>query len=431
MNAHDAEKAVLGAILSGWQNIDELGLRGADFAEPKDEAVFDACVRVANAGNRPDPISVRMAIGNHPSFGPIDVGIYLHELTQAVPLVASAGYYASLVGDAADRRALHAYADGVHQLAESDSDASDLIERARSMLDKAPSRKASDVQRWGDLLPQLTDTLERPTQRGIPTPWDDLNNTFYGLNPGWLYLVAARPAVGKSVFASNLAVHVAKTLNKPAIFVSLEMSSEDLGFRIIADQCSIPLQDILNRRMTDDQWAAYSSAVSEQADWPLFVVDDANLSMAQIRASVRSLARRQELGVVVVDYLQLIRPNPKVQREQQVAEISRALKVLARDLKVPVVALTQLNRGPEQRTDKKPQLHDLRESGAQEQDADVVILLSKQEETPWERTVFVAKNRQGQQREVTLEFWGHYSRMCNSGTSSGRWSPSSSIGASA
>lgn len=414
MNVDAAERAVLGSMIQGFFP-EEVQLRGQDFHHPAHEVVWAACCRVADTGKKPDLAAVRFAIGDE-SHLPTEAGVFLHDLVMDACIPANVDYHAAVITDEADRRALKAVGQTVQQLAdESDRPPAELIEDARGLLDKAPQRGVSTGASWDDMFPRALDAIESGRERGISLPWRDLDSATYGLHPGWVYLVAARPSVGKSVMGQNIAIHVAQQ-RKAAVFISLEMSQEDLGTRIIADQAEVPLSNLLSNNLSDQEDQRVAQLHSDMSGLPLFVFDKPSQSFAQIRAAVRGVARRRDIGVVVIDYLQLIEVrDPNVNREQQVAEISRKLKVLARELQVPVVALTQLNRGPEQRSDKKPMLSDIRESGAQEQDADVAFLLWRDEKVPWELQVYIGKNRHGALKDVSLNFWGHYARLTSVG----------------
>ena len=410
MNSNDAERATLGAILlSGQRNLDSLGLAADDFYQPKHASVFGASERVVRAGNRPDLVSVRMAIGaKSPAFGPNDVGIFLAELTESCPVAGQLEFYAAAVGAASDRRGLWAITDRVRQMIEEGLETEDITDRMSKMLDQAPRRGGATSKSWAEINPRVVDHLERGVRRGLPTPWSDLNRHLTGLVGSRVYTVAARPGEGKSLVGQALAVHVAKNLGKPVLFASLEMSELDLGTRIYSDQASVPMSVLESRSAGPSHWDSIAQATRAMANMGLHINDQPEQSIAQIRSEARSI---KDLGLVIVDYLQLVKPaNPRADRREQVDQISRDLKLMAKDLDVPVVSLAQLNRNNQQRADKTPGLSDLRESGSIEQDSDIVILMQLTPETG-ELTAHIGKNRYGSKAPVALELWGHYARI--------------------
>ena len=411
MNPTEAEQALLGALINGYDS-EDLSITGADFYDMNHQKVFDAVARVRKQGERPDLVKVRVKLVK--DRFPTDVGVYLHDLVLSCPSTASAPYYAKVVADAADRRGLEAMSDKIRQLADTDREPSELIEDARALLDQAPRRERSLSKSWSQIAPKVIDRIEKGVTNGLPTPWPDLNEVLHGLVGGRLYIVAARPGGGKSVMGQNIATYIAGKTGKTAYIASMEMSEEDYGIRIVADKASVSLDALLSGRLDDLAWQKVARAQSELEQMPLHINDAFTQSISDIRSGARDVARKQELGVVIVDYLQQIKArDPKVPRHEQVAEISRALKSLARELNVPVIAMSQLNRASEGRADKVPTMADLRESGAQEADADVVLLLHREDKDSGEVKVIPDKNRWGTQRAITLQFWGHYARLAS------------------
>jgi len=256
------------------------------------------------------------------------------------------------------------------------------------------------------------------TLTGVPTGFADLDALMNGLRPGQLVVVAARPAVGKSTLGLDFARSASIKHGLTSVIFSLEMSRSEITMRLLSAESRVPLHHMRSGPMTDDDWARLARRMVEVAEAPLFIDDSPNLTMMEIRAKARRLKQRHDLRLIVVDYLQLMSSHKRVEsRQQEVSELSRSLKLLAKELDVPVVAISQLNRGPEQRTDKRPQLADLRESGSIEQDADAVILLYREDaferESPraGEADLIVAKHRNGPTATITVAFQGHYSRF--------------------
>jgi replicative DNA helicase len=253
---------------------------------------------------------------------------------------------------------------------------------------------------------------------GVPTGFVDLDALTNGLHPGQMIVIAARPAVGKSTIGLDFARAAAIRHQLATVLFSLEMSRNEITMRLLSAEARVPLHHMRAGQMTDDDWNRIARCTGEVSSAPLFIDDSPNMTMMEIRAKCRRLKQRHDLKLVIVDYLQLMSSGKRVEsRQQEVAEFSRALKLLAKELEVPVVAISQLNRGPEQRQDKKPLLSDLRESGSIEQDADMVILLHREDayekESPraGEADFIVAKHRNGPTATITVAFQGHYSRF--------------------
>jgi replicative DNA helicase len=253
---------------------------------------------------------------------------------------------------------------------------------------------------------------------GIPTGFAELDELTNGLHPGQLIIVAARPALGKSTLALDFARAASIGNDLPSIVVSLEMGRSEIATRLLAAEASIGMHNLRKGNMEEREWTKIAQVRGQIADAPLYIDDSPNMTLVEIRAKCRRLKQRAGLKMVVIDYLQLMTSGKRVEsRQQEVSEFSRALKLLAKELQVPVVALSQLNRGPEQRSDKMPALSDLRESGSLEQDADLVILLHREsayeKDNPraGEADFIVAKHRNGPTRTITVAFQGHFSRF--------------------
>jgi replicative DNA helicase len=256
---------------------------------------------------------------------------------------------------------------------------------------------------------------------GVPTGFVELDDVTNGLHPGQMVIVAARPGVGKSTLALDFLRSCSIKHQMASVIFSLEMSKSEIVMRLLSAEAKIKLADMRSGRMSDDDWRRLARRMSEISEAPMYIDDSPNLTMMEIRAKARRLRQKSELKLIVVDYLQLMTSGKKFEsRQQEVSEFSRSLKLLAKELQVPVVALSQLNRSPEQRTDKKPMLSDLRESGAIEQDSDIVILLHRpdlfdqdNEERLGEADLIIAKHRNGQTRTVTVAHQLHYARFTN------------------
>jgi replicative DNA helicase len=255
---------------------------------------------------------------------------------------------------------------------------------------------------------------------GVPTGFADLDELTNGFHPGQLIIVAARPALGKSTLALDFCRAASIKNNLPAIFFSLEMGKSEIAMRLLSAEASVPLQNMRKGTVDNRDWTTIASTRGRINDAPFYIDDSPNMTLVEIRAKCRRLKQKVGLKMVVIDYLQLMTSGKKVEsRQQEVSEFSRALKLMAKELQVPVIALSQLNRGPEQRADKKPAISDLRESGSLEQDADMVILLHREsayeKENPraGEADFIVAKHRNGPTATITVGFQGHLSRFAD------------------
>ena len=253
---------------------------------------------------------------------------------------------------------------------------------------------------------------------GVPTGFTDLDSLTNGLHAGQLVMIAARPALGKSTMALDVCRTASIKHGLTSVIFSLEMSRNEIVMRLLSAEAQVPLQHMRSGTMSESDWSKLAGKMGTVSDAPLFIDDSPNMNLMEIRAKCRRLKQRHDLRLVVVDYLQLMSSGKRVEsRQQEVSEFSRSLKLLAKELDVPVIAISQLNRGPEQRQDKRPMLADLRESGSLEQDADMVLLLHREDfyerESPraGEADFIVAKHRNGPTATITVAFQGHYSRF--------------------
>jgi replicative DNA helicase len=295
----------------------------------------------------------------------------------------------------------------------------------------AERRTAEDYVVLKDVMESTVDEIEASGHRGegmtgVPTGFYELDELTHGLHPGQMIVIAARPAVGKSTFALDFARSAAIKNNLATVMFSLEMGRNEIAMRLLSAEATIGLQDLRKGTIKDEQWSKIATTMGRMNDAPLFIDDSPNMSLMEIRAKCRRLKQQHDLKLVILDYLQLMSSGKKVEsRQQEVSEFSRALKLLAKELQVPVIALSQLNRGSEQRQDKRPMVSDLRESGSIEQDADMVILLHREDvydkESPraGEADILVAKHRNGPTKDIVVAFQGHYSRFANMAADAG------------
>lgn len=426
---HDipAEQSVLGGMLLSKDAITQVVeiIRSADFYRPAHQIIYDSVVDLFSRGEPVDAISVNAELTKRGEATRVGGAPYLHTLTEAIPTAANAGYYAKIVSDRAILRRLVEVGTRIAQIGYAgDGEVDDLVDHAQAEIYKvAEKRTGEDYVVLGDIMPGALDEIEAigandGSMTGVPTGFADFDALTNGLHPGQMVIIAARPAVGKSTLALDFARAASIKNEMASVFFSLEMGRNEIVMRLLSAEARVPLHTMRSGLMTDEDWARLARRMGEVASAPLFIDDSPNMSMMEIRAKCRRLKQQHDLKLVIVDYLQLMSSPGRVEsRQQEVSEMSRSLKLLAKELEVPVVALSQLNRGPEQRTDKRPQVSDLRESGSIEQDADMVILLYREDvhdkESPraGEADIIVAKHRNGPTADVTVAFQGHYSRF--------------------
>ena len=419
----EAEMAVLGGMLLSKDAIGEVSqmIDVTDFYQPKHQTIYEAIIDLFSNSQNVDVVIVAnqlMKDGNLDKVGGAD---YLHTLVAFVPTAANATYYAEIVHQRAILRNVIAAGTKIAQLGYSaeGSQAEDVVNLAQAeVYEMSTGRVKQDYEAIGpvvhDALEQLDKLQNGDLKTGVPTGFRDIDDVTQGLQPGQMVVVAGRPAMGKSTLGIDFARAAALHHNMTSIVFSLEMSKVELAQRIISAETNIPLAAM---RRADDITADRWNTLNKLQNAPLFIDDSPNMSLMEIRAKCRRLKQTNDLKLVVIDYLQLMSSGKQVEsRQQEVSEFSRALKLLAKELEVPVVALSQLNRGPEMRNDKKPQLSDLRESGSIEQDADVVLLVHRpdfydKEDRPGEADIIMAKHRNGPTETFHLAFLGAYSKF--------------------
>jgi len=426
---HDiaAEQCVLGGMLLSKDAISDVleVIRPADHYRPAHQIVHETIMDLYGRGEPADAVTVAAELTKRGDIGKIGGAPYLHTLIASVPTAANAGYYARIVRERAILRRLVEVGTRIVQLGYAgDADADELVDRAQAEVYSVTERRVSDdYLPLSEIMPGALVEIESigsrgGTMTGVPTGFADLDALTNGLHSGQMIVIAARPALGKSTLALDLARAASIKSRLASVIFSLEMSRNEITMRLLSAEARVPLHSMRTGQMSDDDWTRLARRMSEVADAPLFIDDSPNMSMMEIRAKCRRLKQQHDLRLVIIDYLQLMSSPKRVEnRQQEVSELSRSLKLLAKELNVPVIAVAQLNRGPEQRTDKKPMLSDLRESGSIEQDADVVILLHREDayerESPraGEADFIVAKHRNGPTTTVTVAFQGHYSRF--------------------
>lgn len=439
----EAEQAVLGAI---FLNTDALAdameyVEADDFYRRAHQILFQAMVDLNSDGEAIDVLTVQNYLTTNNQLDDVGGVAYIAELATSVPTAANAGYYAKIVEEKSMLRRLISTATNIiTQANNGDDDVPSLLDSAeRQIMDVSERRNRSGFREIKDVLNETLSDIDRLSQQseditGLPTGYREFDKMTAGLQPDNLIILAARPAVGKTAFALNIAQNVATSTDTSVAIFSLEMSAESLVNRMLCAEGSINANHLRTGQLDEGEWQNLIVAMGALSNTSIFIDDTPGIKMAEIRAKCRRLAKEKgNLGLVVIDYLQLIEGSNKESRQQEVSEISRQLKKLAKELSVPILALSQLSRGVEQRQDKRPVLSDIRESGSIEQDADIVAFLyrddyyergeSKSEEDGddqdslnqdvGEVELIIEKNRAGARGTVKLLFIKSYNKFSN------------------
>lgn len=427
MQAADAERHVIGAALSGFPDLDGLleRLDPGDFYLPLHEDIWAAISRVHRAGNRPDPVSVRLALSaadvkHDPTM--------LVDYMQAVPLTGLADYYATLVQNASGLRRIQTAGVKIQQLGSVDAELDEIREQARATVDEATQgRTVSKARTLADLLPSVIDQAQNGQTKVLSSPWDDLDRLIGGLAPGRLVVFGARPGVGKSVAGTNLALHMAHKHKHAVLLSSMEMGEQEVGQRLLAAHARADLGRLQAGTTDEDSWTRIADKTAEASALPITIDDTPAQSVIHVRRAARNVQRtRDDLALIVVDYLQLMAVSESRNRDRnrvgELTEISRGLKLLARETGACVVAMAQLSREATKHSDGRPKLTDLRESGSIENDADQVILMHIPDQDSPDLEFIVAKNRHGPMGQATVQRQYNYARL-----SPAQWHPTRSI----
>ena len=420
-----AEQSVLGGMLLSKDAISDVVeiLRERDFYRPAHELIYDAIIDLYGRGEPADPVTVAAELTKRGDLVRAGGAPYLHTLISSVPTAANAGYYAKIIRERAIMRRLVEAGTKIVQLGYTDEgEVDDAVDQAQAEVFAVTERRESeDYIQLAQLLPSALDEIEKISSgvagEGVKSGFKDLDALTNGFHPGNMIVLAARPAVGKSTLGLDIARYASIHKRETAVIFSLEMSRSEITMRMLSAEARVPLNNIRSGQLGEEEWARMARRMGEISDAPLFIDDSPNLSLMEIRAKSRRLKQRHNLKLIVIDYLQLMTSGKRVEnRQQEVSEFSRQLKLLAKELNVPVVAISQLNRSPEQRSDKKPMLSDLRESGSIEQDADVVILLHREDlydsqNRSGEADLIVAKHRNGPTRTITVSAQLHLAKF--------------------
>jgi replicative DNA helicase len=428
----EAEQAVLGGLMldsNAWDAVADV-ISAADFYRRDHRLIFEAIAEVAEIRGTPDVVTITEHLERKGRLEEVGGQPYVLTIARDTPSAANVRAYADIIRE---RSILRQLAAAGAEIAASSIDsrgrpASELVDEAERrvfQIAERGSRGRSGFVAVRDILPQTIDRLDTLHQnpgeiRGVPTGFTLLDRKTAGLQPGDLVVIAGRPSMGKSTLAVNIAESAAIARGVPAAVFTMEMSSEQMTLRMISSLGRVNQGHLRTGNFTDEDWSRIQGAMAQLSGAPIYLDESPALTPTELRARARRLKRERGLGLVIVDYLQLMQvPGTKENRATEISEISRSLKALAKELHVPVIAISQLNRAVEQRTDKKPVMSDLRESGAIEQDADLILLIYREEVYDQNTTrrgiadIIIAKQRNGPIGEIQLTFLGEYTRFEN------------------
>ncbi|MGH9032540.1 MAG: replicative DNA helicase [Acidimicrobiia bacterium] len=428
----EAEESLLGAMLLSRDAITaavEARVDASDFYKPAHGHVYEAVMALYGQGEPVDPVTVAEELRRAELLDALGGKATLLRIQAGTPASANAAHYAGIVSELALLRRLIAVAGDIAEMGyEAPDDVTETLDRAESLVfEVAERRVAESLTGISDALQSTLDQLESMYGRdsdvtGVPTGYVEFDDLLLGLQPSNLVIVAARPGMGKTSFALGAAANVAMESRRPTLFFSMEMGNLELAKRLLAGEARVDARKLWNGNIPEGDWTRLSHAVGRLAEAPLFIDDNPHCTVMEMRAKARRIkARHGDLGMIVVDYIQLMSSGVRraENRQVEVSELSRGLKILARELDCPVMALSQLNRQLEYRQDKRPMLADLRESGGLEQDADVVAFIYRDEvynpESDQRGTaeIIVAKHRNGPTGHTRLAFLDHFTKFAN------------------
>lgn len=425
----EAEQSLLGSILISADAIPlamEI-VKPEDFYREAHRHVYEAIVNLYARGEPADPITTAEELKARGVLEQVGGKPYLHTLVSIVPTAANAKYYAQIVERNGILRSLIKVATKIADLSyQAPEDVETVIDKAESLLFGVSQKRISEkFIHIKDLLTESFEQIEKLYEKrahvtGVPTGFVELDELTSGLHPSDLIVVAARPSMGKTSLALGIAQNVALEEKIPVAIFSLEMSRQQLVQRLMCSEARVDAQALRTGNLKEEDWPKLSNAVGRLAEAPIFIDDTPNITIMEVRAKARRLMAKEKLGLIIVDYLQLMQGDSRSEnRQQEISEISRALKILGRELNVPVIAVSQLSRAVEQRQDKRPLLSDLRESGAIEQDSDLVIFIYRDEyynrdsEDKGTAEILIGKHRNGPTGVVKLAFLEHYAKFAS------------------
>lgn len=430
-NDVEAEQAVIGSMLTDRDAVISAIeiLKEEDFYREDNKTIYEAILNLYNRSEPIDIITLKAELTSMGMFEKIGGLEYIVGLPEKVPTTANVERYINIVKEKSElRRLIKAANEIIEQGYDPTENIDDIMNSAEKKIFNIMQDK--DQKTYSAIKDVLVDAFTELEQlynqkqhiTGVPTGFIDLDYKTAGLHNSDLILIAARPAMGKSAFALNIATNAAVKAKVPAVLFSLEMSKEQMVNRILCSEAMVDSNKVRTGKIDDDDWIKLADTMGDLSEAPIYIDDTPGISINEIRAKCRKLKLERDIGLVVIDYLQLVQGSSKRasgSREQEISEISRSLKILAKEINVPVIALSQLSRAPEQRPDHRPMLSDLRESGAIEQDADIVMFLYRDDyynedsEDKGLAEVIVAKHRAGSTGTVKLVWLGNYTKFAN------------------
>nr|DAT07716.1 MAG TPA: DnaB-like replicative helicase [Caudoviricetes sp.] len=429
---HDllAEQAVLGSIFLDPDKIHIASeyLTKDSFFKPSHGMLFNIMQELSDKGDPIDPVSVKSALDSSGQFELVGGMAFLASLINAVPTSAHIEHYSKVVAEKSRaRKVIEDLSQSISNVYDGKIDLNEILSQTEQNLSTISNEQKKGFRTIIDVIDSTQSILDERSQKigdvtGTSTGFTDFDQITTGLHEDNLIIIAARPAMGKTAFALNIAQNVAKNSDKPVAIFSLEMGAESLVERMLSAEGLIPSYHVRTGNLSESEWRRMISAQERLARGKIFIDDTAGIRISEIRSKAKRLAQENGvLGLIVIDYLQLIEGRGRENRQQEVSEISRQLKIIAKELKVPVIALSQLSRGVDQRNDKRPILSDLRESGSIEQDADIVAFLyreayykrDEQEEPDNVTELIIEKNRHGSLGTVQLYFLKEYAKFAN------------------
>ena len=425
----EAEESLLGSMLLSKEVIDDIHelVEPEDFYREANGKIYQAIIELYGHNEPVDAITLAELLKRKNWLSEVGGKSYIHTLVNVVPTAANALHYAHIVNDSSLLRRMIRSATDIAALGYSvPEDVDEAINQAEAMiLEVSKKREMGSIDSIGALLSEAYAELEllsgsEGSVIGTATGFSQLDDLAGGFRPSDFIVVAGRPGMGKTSFVLTVAQHVALEQKKPVVIFSLEMSKVELSMRILCSDARVNARNLRSSSLKEEEWKRVASAMNRLSDAPITINDAGNITMVGIRSVARRLNNKNPLGLIIVDYMQLMTGHGRSEnRQQEVSEISRAMKLLARELDVPVIGVSQLSRGPENRTDKRPMLSDLRESGAIEQDADQVMFIYREEEYDQHTDekgiaeIILRKHRHGPTGTIKLAFIEHFTKFDN------------------
>lgn len=428
-HSREAEQSVIGSALTDAQSVAVSAeiIRPDDFYFEQNREIYSVIMELFNENTPIDIVTVSDRLNRGDRLDAVGGITYLASVASSVPTTGNVAYYSKIIKEKSTIRKLISSSRAISEIAYAGAESVDrILEQSEQLIfDVSSSKEQSDIVKIQDVLmsayqEMVENALNKGTLTGVPTGFDELNRRTGGFHGGELIIIAGRPGMGKSSFAVNIAEHAAISEGVPVAIFNLEMSKSMIVNRILCSQALVDASKVRLGNFTGEDWQQLGSVIDKVAASPIYIDDTASITVSEIRAKCRRLKQIKNLGMVIIDYLQLMQSSGRADnRQQEISDISRSLKVLAKELDIPVIALSQLARTCETRSDKRPMLSDLRESGAIEQDADIVMFLYRDEyynKDSEEKNIaecIIAKQRSGETGMFKMGWQGRYTKFVN------------------